>query len=112
MGETFMSAITQIEDLVTKKRQIIERAASLLAEAILDRIRVGNITRATEKDVKNAIKSFSMEEQVEILTKASVIVGMNMSKSTSSYDDDDDYRPNTGKKVKSRSDIFGRKYDD
>lgn len=114
MGETFLSAVTQIEELVSKKRQIIERAASLLAEAILDRIRTGNLTRNTEKDIKNAIKSFSNDEQVEILSKAIVIVGMNMSKTNSNNDDDDDdyYRSNSGKKVKSRSDIFGRRYDD
>ena len=112
MGETFMSAITQIEDLVSKKKQIIERASSLLAEAILDRIRTGNITRNTEKDIKNAIRSFSAEEQTEILSRAIVIVGMNMTKQTSSYDDDDyGYRPNNGKKVKSRSDLFGRRDD-
>ena len=110
MGETFMSAVTKIDDLITKKKQIIERAASLLAEAILDRIKSGNLTRNTEKDIKNAIKNFSSEEQVEILSKAIVIVGMNnTSKSyNSDDDDDDDTRYNSGKKVRSRSDIFGR----
>ena len=109
MSETFMSAVTQIDGLINKKNQIIERVASLLAEAILDRIRSGNLTRSTEKDIHNAIKSFSNEEQLEILSKAIVIVGMNMSKNTSNnnYDDDDDYRPNP-KKVKNRSDLFGR----
>ena len=114
MGETFMSAITQIEDLVSKKRQIIERAASLLSEAILDRIRTGNLTRNTERDIKNAIKNFSPEEQVEILSKAIVFVGMNSAKTNNISRDDDDYdmRPRSGKKVKDRSDIFGRRYDD
>ena len=112
MGETFMSAITQIDDLVSKKKQIIERAASLLAEAILDRIRTGNLTRNTEKDIKNAIKSFSAEEQAEILARAIVMVGMNTSKNKSIYDDDTDYRPNSGKKVKNRSDLFNRRFDD
>ena len=110
MGENFLSAITQIEDLVSKKRQIVERAASLLAEAILDRMRSGNLTRNTEKDIKNAIKNFSSDEQVEILSKAMVLVGMNNLTNTSRNDDDDygNYRHNSGKKVKNRSDIFGR----
>ena len=112
MGETFMSASTQIDELVSKKRQIIERAASLLSEAILDRIRTGNLTRNTEKDIKNSLRNFSLDEQTEILTKALVLVGMNGNKSTSRYDDDDDdywHQPSTtGKKIKSRSDIFGK----
>ena len=113
MGETFMSAITQIDDLVSKKKQIIERAASLLAEAILDRIRTGNLTRNTEKDIKNAIKNFSSEEQTEILSRAIIFVGMNMNKRNSNnYDDDDNYYSPSGKKVKNRSDLFGRRFDD
>lgn len=114
MGETFMSAITQIDDLISKKRQIIERAAALLAEAIMDRIKTENLTRNTEKDIKNAIKNFNNEEQVEILSKALVLVGMNSNKSNSGNYDDDDFnmRPNSGKKVKARSDIFNRRFDD
>lgn len=110
MGETFMSANTQIEELISKKKQIIERAASLLAEAILDRIKTGNLTRNTEKDIKNSIRNFSEEEQVEILSKAIVLVGMNNNKSNRKNDDDDNYKFNN-KKIRSRSEIFGR-YDD
>ncbi len=111
MPENFMSAITKIEDLVSKKRQIIERAASLLAEAVLDRIKTGNLTRNTEKDIKNAIKNFSQDEQTEILTKAIIIIGMN--NGSHNNNDDDDYGfHHTGKKVKNRSDLFGRRFDD
>lgn len=114
MGETFMSAITKIEDLITKKKQINDRAAALLSEAILDRIRSGNLTRNSEKDIKNALRDFSAEEKEEILTKAIIYVGMNTTsnKSTMSSDDDDDFSRGSGKKVKSRSDLFGRRYDD
>lgn len=108
MGETFMSAITQIEDLFRKKGQIVEKAASLISEAILDRIQNGTITRTTEKDIKNAVQKFSSEEQIEILTRALVLVGMNINKTSRNFEDE---RPDSRKKVKSRSDIFGR-YDD
>ena len=112
MGENFMSAITKIDDLVSKKKQIIERAASLLAEAFLDRMRSGNVTKNSEKDITNAIKNFSNDEQVEILSKAIIYIGMNTSGSKSNYNDDNyDYNRRSGKKVKSRSDLFGR-YDD
>ena len=116
MGENFTSAITQIEDLASKKKQINERAAALISEAILDRIRSGNLTRNSEKDIRNAIRQFSDEEQVEILTKALVLVGMNVkgARRVEVDDDDDNAYFNTGsaKKIKSRSDIFGRRFDD
>lgn len=113
MGETFMSAITQIEELINKKKQIIERAASLISEAIIDRIKSGNMNRATEKDIKNAIRNFSDEEQIEILSRAIVFIGMNTNKTSNHSDDDDNnYRSNSGKKSKSRSDLFGRRIDD
>lgn len=109
MSETFMSAITQIEDLVSKKKQINERTASLLTEAVIDRMKSGNLTRATEKDIKNAIRGFSEEEQVDILIRALVMLGMNTNKTSRNQnnDDDDDYSGNR-KKIKNRSDIFGR----
>jgi hypothetical protein len=112
MGETFMSANTQIDELVSKKKQIIERAASLLAEAILDRIKTGNLTRNTEKDVMNSIRNFSDEEQIQILSKAIILVGMNNTSKGSRKNNDDDYQFNTDKKIKSRSDIFSRRFDD
>ena len=110
MGETFMSAVTKIDDLVTKRKQIIEKTASLLAEAILDRIKCGNLTRNSEKDIKNAIKAFTIEEQNEILVKTIIYVGMNNTKNHNS-DDDDEFQFN-GKKVNSRSDLFRRRFDD
>ena len=111
MGENFMSAITQIDDLVSKKRQIIDRAASLLAEAILDRMHTGNLTKNTEKDIRNAIRSFSPEEQSDILSRALIYIGMNGTKNRNSNNNDgDDYR--SDRKVKSRSDLFGRRFDD
>ena len=113
MGENFMSAITQIEDLASKKNQIIDRVASLLSEAILDRIQSGTLNKNTQKDVMNAIRSFSAEEQAQILSRAIIYVGMNTNKNKSNYDDDEyGGRSNPGKKIKSRSDIFGRRFDD
>jgi hypothetical protein len=109
MGETFLTATTQIDELITKKRQINERAASLLSEAVLDRIKSGNLTRNSEKDIKNAIKNFSVDEQVEILAKAIILIGMNNTTKHSIIDDDDDYKYNHSKKIATRSDIFGRR---
>ena len=105
MSENFMSAITQIEDLIRKKGQILEKTASLIAEAILDRIQSGTLSRNTEKDIKNAIQNFNKDEQVEILSKALVFVGMN--NKTSRDSDDRRSEPNK-KKIRERSDIFGR----
>lgn len=107
MAENFMSAITQIEDLVTKKNQIIDKVAGLLSEAIIDRIKSGTLNKSTQRDVMNAIKGFSTEEQVQILSRAIIYVGMNTNKNKTNYDNDEfNSRPNSGKKVKSLSDIF------
>ena len=108
MGENFMSARTQIEDLIRKKGQINERVASLIAEAILDRIQSGTLSRNTEKDITNTIKDFSADEQVEILTKALVLVGMN---NKTSRNTENNRYGSSPKKIKNRSDIFGH-YDD
>ena len=107
MGENFMSANTQISDLLRKKNQIIDKVASLLSEAILDRIQNNTVGKTTETDIKNSIRGFSSEEQVEILTKAMVLVSMNKTSKTDNDDNEYDRR----KKIKNRSDIFGR-YDD
>ena len=114
MGENFMSTITQIEDYASKKNQIIDKVASLLAEAIIGRIQSGTMNSNTQRDIMNAIKSFNAEEQSQILSKAIIYVGMNMNTtSKSNYKDDDfDARYNSGKKNKSRSDRMFRGFDD
>lgn len=109
MSENFISATTQIGDLVRKRLQIIEKVAGLLADVIIGRMKDGNLTRSNEKDIKNSIKDFSAEEQVDILVKALVITGMNSSSNTSSFNDNDDYPAKKNKKG-NRSDLFSSRW--
>ena len=112
MGENFMTAITQIGELVRKRGQIIDKAAGYLADAIIDRMRSGKLSKATEKDITSAIDGFSPEEKIEILTKTLVYVGMNTSSSTGgrkTRTDDYDYDDNIPSPRRGgRGDIFRR----
>jgi len=109
MGENYVSAKPQIDDLLGRKTdQIKERVAALVVEVILDRIQNNTIGKNTEKEIENLIELASVEAKVEILTKALVLVGMN--NKTSKVSDDRRYESNK-KKIRSRSDIFGG-YDD
>ena len=103
MSETFVTASTQIGDLVRKREQIIEKTAGLVSEVIMGRVNDGNLARSNEKDVLNLIKDFSVEEQNIILVKALIITGMNSSSSSSSNDIFESAR-----KRGSRSDLFRR----
>lgn len=105
MSETFVSANTKIEDLLTKRDQILEKTAGLVAEVILGRQQDNSLQRSNEKDVEKMISRFSTEEQVIILSKALVLVGMNNNSSSSSgfsYDPFDGSRRKNG----SRSSLF------
>ena len=59
MGENFMTAGTQIESLVEKKKEIYDKAANLLAEAIMERTNTSTVNMNTKKDILNIIKGFS-----------------------------------------------------
>lgn len=72
-----MTAGTQIESLVEKKKEIYDKAANLLASAIMERSSTDRVAMNTKRDITNVIKGFTPEEQVEILTTALVILGMN-----------------------------------
>lgn len=99
----FMEAKTQISDLANKKVAILEKAANVVASAIIDRATSkginGNNKQNTLTDVYNLIDDFSLEERQIILAKALVIVASNgkFGNNTNNGYDDDDY-----------SDMFGR----
>ena len=103
MSETFVTANTKIEDLLSKRDQILEKTAGLVAEVILGRQQENNLQRSNEKDIQKMISKFSAEEQVIILYKALVLVGMNNNSSSSSYDPFDGARRKGGN---SRSSLF------
>lgn len=102
----FMEAKTEIDGLVQKKNEIINKAANLLASAIIDRARTKGITSHNEqnttiKDIGNAISAFPSEDRELIIKKAITIIVANgkfigENKTKRSVDSDDDF-----------SDLFG-----
>lgn len=77
MSENFMTAGTQIEALVEKKDQLIEKAASLLFEAVKDRMRQNQVKKSMSNDILNILKGFSEEEKNIILSKTIMYLASN-----------------------------------
>lgn len=105
MAETFVTANTKIEDLLSKRDQILEKTAGLVAEVILGRQQENSLQRSNEKDIQRMISNFSSEEQVIILAKALVLVGMNGG-NKSTYSDYDPFEGSRKKGGSSRSSLF------
>lgn len=77
MGENFMTAGTQIENLLEMKKEMFNKAANLIVEATVNRSVSGVVSMGTKKDIMNILKEFTNEEKVEILSTAFVILAMN-----------------------------------
>lgn len=65
--KNFMTAGTEIQGLVEKRAQIIEKIANELSEAILSRVSTGKVDRNITKDILNPISELPVEEQRDIL---------------------------------------------
>ena len=95
----FMNLMSEMEDIATKTKELLSRAGSKLADAIISRIESGveKGGTATERDIRNAIKDFTSEEREEILIKALVALAIKQSSSSTPY------RKSSAKKTKSGS---------
>lgn len=71
----FTTAASEIQNLTSKRNQIIKKAGGIIAEAIKDRTASGRLDGRTKNDIMNMIKEFSDEEKAEILVEALVIIG-------------------------------------
>ena len=71
----FTTAASEIQNLTSKRNQIIKKAGGIIAEAIKDRSASGRLDNRTKGEVLNMIKEFSDEEKAEILVEALVIIG-------------------------------------
>ena len=85
MGENFMTAGTQIESLVEKKKEIYDKAANLLAEAMMERTNTSTVNMNTKKDILNIIKGFTPDEQVEVRSTALISSAVNLRESFSCH---------------------------
>lgn len=70
----FTTASQEIQDLVTKRNQIIKKAAGIIADAVKTRANSGRLDNRTKQDITNMLKGFSNEESVAILTEALVSI--------------------------------------
>lgn len=70
----FTTASQEIQDLVTKRNQIIKKAAGIIADAVKTRANSGRLDNRTKQDIANMLKGFSDEESVAILTEALVSI--------------------------------------
>lgn len=101
----FMQAKTEIDGLNMKMDDLINKSASVVADALIDRAKKGNINKqSTEKDIENLISSFSPEYQTAIIIKALTLLAMNGKFGPSSHkNNDDDFSSMLNR---SRGDIF------
>jgi hypothetical protein len=75
----FTTASQEIQDLVTKRNQIIKKAAGIMADAVKTRANSGRLDNRTKQVIANMLKGFSDEESVAILTEAIVsVAGFSM----------------------------------
>ena len=70
----FTTASQEIQDLVTKRNQIIKKAAGIIADAVKTRANSGRLDNRTKQDIANMQNGFSDEESVAILTEALVSI--------------------------------------
>lgn len=73
MTTTYVSAQSLISELISKKDQIIDRAASIVYDVVSSK------KGYAANDIGNLIKDFSEEEQVKILEKVIILLATNSS---------------------------------
>jgi len=97
---TFMQLMPEMEDILGKKKELLSRAGSKIADALHNRISNHGIDKGgagTERDIRNAIGAFDIHDQNEILIKALIALSIKMNSSPSA-----DY----GSKKKGKRDAF------
>lgn len=99
MGENFMSAQTQIQDLVSKLDQIASKASSLLYSAIKSRISSGNVSKNMENDIRNSLNGLPAEMREKVLIDTIILMASNSDNTVT-------YTASNKKKSGDRSSLF------
>lgn len=73
MAKNFMEASTEISSYISKMDQCLNKIANILAEACVTRGKEGKTT-SLEKDIDNAIKGLSYDDQAIVLKKLAVLL--------------------------------------
>lgn len=104
MGDkNFMEAGTEIDALIAKKNQCLDKIANVLAEACVTRAKNGK-TNSLEQDISNVIKHLPVEDQNYVLKKLVVVISSQITGGKKSSNDDNS-RQSQGRK----NDIFAHR---
>ena len=66
--KNFMTAGTEIEGLLDKKAQVLDKVANIISEACVGRSKTGKIG-SLDNDINNLIKNLPYEDQIVVLRK-------------------------------------------
>jgi hypothetical protein len=103
---TFTTAVTKVQELVSTKEKLYDKAAGYISEFVIGRMKENKVSNELAVDIAKILNGFTPDEQVKILEKTIVYIVMNTktnsSKSSSrdkrvyndGFDDDEDDRSN------------------
>lgn len=104
MRETVVTAMTKIDELLSKREQIHDRTASIISDVVIGRVESDKLNSTqTINEITNMVSKFSKEEQVEILKRVVTDVASNLSPNRNNKKDS--YSP-MGFKKSDRSSLF------
>jgi len=81
MGKTFVEASTEIDDLISKKNEILIKIGNSVAAAIVDRANNNkiNLLSGLSKDVNNLLKDLSDHERYIVMLHAACTIAKSKS---------------------------------
>ena len=96
--ETKVTAMTKIDELLSKRGQIHERTASIISDVMVTRVKESSTPtkQQTITELSDLISHFSKEEQVEILKHVIADIAANLEPNNKSKSKGDGYAPFRG----------------
>lgn len=82
MGITFVEAGTRISSEVDKFNTIKSNCANIIADAVKERAKSGDVTSKIQKDIKNLLSQFSSDDAVDVEAMAIQILATELAKYT------------------------------
>lgn len=78
MGNKFLSARNEIDELLQEKKEILEKASNVVARVSIDMNEKGIVDNIITDNIKKLINGFTVDEQNEILVLAMKKVIINL----------------------------------
>lgn len=95
--ETKVTAMTKIDELLSKRGQIHERTASIISDVMVTRAKESTpVKQQTITELSDLIAHFSKEEQVEILKHVIADIAANLEPNNKPKSKGDGYAPFRG----------------